>query len=161
MMSSLQDLQLLIAKEIVTDETLTNYCQEKFGNEITVYIGIDQDDLPRAGEVNPWVGLAVPLYQTESNIEDLVSSFVLDSAVYCKDESEPFSDADYSNIKIIQGNKTIEELSDLVFAAILRAVSRSATQLVMSYHSQTETSLGALIKPHFAATRTWTIGITN
>ncbi|MEW6712517.1 MAG: hypothetical protein AB1403_22055, partial [Candidatus Riflebacteria bacterium] len=79
------------------------------------------------------------------------------SAVYVQnDKIEP--DSEYPTMLIPAGDVEIEELSDLVFAAIERAVSTSPTQTETTYLSEQSTELGLIDLPEFAATRNWEVG---
>lgn len=157
-MTSLADLQLIIAREIAADPAIEALCQSIWGKSLSVFIGVDEKNLPEADAFCPWAGIAVSGYERPTTSEK-TSNFTLESAVYIQDDTVS-QDTVAPQITIIKGYSTIEQLSDLVFSAIERAVSTSPTQLQMTYVSESGTRFGLTDSPEFVALRTWTIGIS-
>jgi hypothetical protein len=155
-MTSLNTIKRTIAVAIATDPAIEAHCQEKYGKSITVAIGLDLKALPKAASVCPWAGISIAEYQRANSGK--TSTFQLDSAVYIQNETIS-ADPQYPSILIAEGNAAIETLSDLVYAAIQKAVSTSSTQTTMTYQSEGPTKMGMTDLPEFGSFRTWTIGI--
>lgn len=155
-MTSLNTIKRTIAVAIVTDAAIEAHCQEKYGKSITVAVGLDLKALPKAESVCPWVGISIAEYQRASSGK--TSTFQLDSAVYIQNEKIS-PDPEYPSILVADGNAAIEALSDLVYAAIQKAVSTSGTQTIMTYQSEGPTKMGMIDLPEFGSFRNWTIGI--
>lgn len=154
-MPSLKSVKRRIAVEIINDAAIEAYCQANYGKSITVAIGVDLKRLPLSSSACPWAGIAVSGYSRPIDGSGM-QKFFLASAVYIQNGNiEP--DSEYPSIMVAAGDGEIEELSDLVFAAIERAVSTSPTQTETTYLNEEQTDLGIIDLPEFAATRNWEV----
>jgi hypothetical protein len=141
-----------IASAVSTNAALETYCQTNFGKSISIYVHVDPKNPPGIAKA-PWVGLTVQGYSRPTENNANIVSFDLESAVYAEKSTEVTS----GKITTLSGFATIEDLSDLVFAAIETAVSTSSTQTDMTYSNEQGTSLVIADFPGWIAARTWTI----
>lgn len=141
-----------IATAVANDAAIEAFCQTNFNKSVNVYVHIDPKNPPRTSEA-PWVGLTTQGYNrpTENNVVSL--EFDLESAAYCAKNGATVS----GKITTLKGFETLEDFSDLVFAAIETAVSTSDTQLEMTYRDEQGTGLGITELSDWIASRTWTI----
>lgn len=142
-----------VAVAISGDAAIEAYCQTNFGKSISIYVNIDPKNPPSISKA-PWVGLTVQGYNRPTEYNTKLVTFTLESAVFLNDATETTS----GKITTLRGFASIEDLSDLVFAAIELAITTSATQTNMSYESEDTTTLTVAEFPGFMATRNFTIG---
>lgn len=141
-----------IATAVSSNAALETYCQANFGKSISIYVHVDPKNPPGIAKA-PWVGLTVQGYSRPTENGANVVSFDLETAVYAEKSTEVTS----GKITTLSGFAQIEDLSDLVFAAIETAVSTSSTQTDMTYSNEQGTSLVISEFPGWIAARTWTI----
>lgn len=146
-----------IAIAVANDADLEVYCQTKFGKSVSVHVHIDPKNAPGIAAA-PWVGLTVQSYRrpTENNCN--IVSFDLESATFCFEPNfAPSPVTVNGSVTILKGFEVLEEMSDLVFAAIEKAVSTSADQLEMTYNDEQSTSLTIADFPGWVSSRAWTV----
>lgn len=146
-----------IAIEIANDAAIESYCQDMFGKSMSVYVHVDPKNPPSIDKA-PWVGITIQAYRRPSEQNLRVVSFDLESAVFCfEPKATPSPESTYGEIVTLKGFETLEDLSDLVFNAIERAVSTSSTQLSMTYNEEQQTAMIISEFPGWMASRVWTI----
>jgi hypothetical protein len=141
-----------IALKIATDADIETFCMTNFAKSVSVYVHVDPKNPPGIAKA-PWVGLTVQGYSRPTEQNGNIVSFDIESGVYCEKSTEVTK----GQITTLAGFEVLENLSDLVFAAIDCAVSTSATQSDTTYSSEQGTSLIIAEFPGWIAGRTWTI----
>lgn len=146
-----------VAVAIANNAAIESYCQAMFGKSISVYVHIDAKSPPSVSKA-PWAGITIQTYSRPAENNTHVVTFQMESAVYCSEpQAVPAAEETFGEVVILKGFETIEDLSDLVFAAIETAVSTSATQLSTTYNDEQQTSLTISEFPGWIASRVWTI----
>jgi len=152
-MGTIATLLNSIATAIANDSALDAYCKAQFGGKsVSVYVHIDPKNPPSAAKA-PWVGLAVQSYTRPGENNGKVTTFDLESAVYCEKSSETTS----GKVTTLDGFALVETLSDMVFAIIETAVAQSDTQTTMDYLNEQSTSIGIAEYPGWIAARNWQV----
>lgn len=143
-----------IATAVATDPDVEQYCRQRYNKSISVYVHIDSKNAPSVTRA-PWLGLSIQGYNRpiEQNIN--IVTFELETALVIVDENFEVSNED--KIITLNGFASAEELSDIVFAAIEKAVSVSPEQLQMTYTNEQGTNINIMDYPSWIAARVWTI----
>ena len=152
-MAALSALLSTIATAIANNSALDTYCKAQFGGKsISVYVHIDPKNPPSISKA-PWVGLTVQSYSRPGEHNGDVTTFDLESAVYCEKSSETTSE----KVTSLDGFAIIETLSNMVFAIIETAVTQSDIQTTMDYLNEQSTSIGIAEYPGWLAARNWQV----
>jgi len=151
----LSQLLNLIATEVANNAALNTYCQTNFGKGITVKVHADKKDPAKIADA-PWVGLTILGYDFPADQNRRIQSFTVESAAYLEDKTE----TTVGKVTTLNGFAKLEDFSDLVFAAISKAVTTSSTQNNMTLEGVSNTDL--IIPengfPGWLAMRSWNLG---
>lgn len=151
----LSQLLSLIATEIAGNAAIESFCQTNYGKSVTIKVHADKKDPSKIGEA-PWVGLTILGYDFPTGKNRKIQTFSVESAAYLEDKGE----TTVGKVTTLDGFAKIEDFSDLVFAAISKAVSTTASQTNMTLEGVSNTDL--IIPengfPGWLAMRSWNLG---
>lgn len=159
-MSELKKLSQILKKvalEVANCGLIEDHCQSVYNKSMSIYIHIDPKNPPSITHA-PWLGLTIQSYSTPTETNGSVITFDMESAVFVMDaDAETEATTQDGSITTLKGFEKLEDLSDLVFDAIDRAVTTSQTQLVTTHNNEQPTNLTITDFPGWVASRVWSI----
>lgn len=143
-----------IATALANDTALEAYCQTNFTKSPSIFVHLDPKNPPSISKA-PYIGLTIQQYSRPVEANARVIDFTLEAGCYIDNKKEKLSNS--NKVSTLEGFAMIEDFSDLVFAAIEKAVTTSSLQLNMSYRSEDTTLLAVGEFPGWVASRNFII----